>query len=84
MRTTGVPDELTEAEVEGIPGLSLPLIEEDIAPLATAMRRLSATVEPLLSTSETRGHPGVPWVMMREVADEFRSRQPLSTTDHAT
>ncbi len=54
MNDTGVPDEPASAELDAIGSLaalvSLPLMEGDIAHLACSMRRLSAAMEPLLSS----------------------------------
>jgi Asp-tRNA(Asn)/Glu-tRNA(Gln) amidotransferase C subunit len=53
VKITSVPDEPSIAELDSIRRLaalvSLPLMEEDIAPLASSMRRLVASVEPLLA-----------------------------------
>jgi hypothetical protein len=52
---TGVPDGPTVAELDSIVSLaalvSLPLMEEDIAHVASSMRRLSAAAQSLLSSS---------------------------------
>jgi hypothetical protein len=57
VHNTGVPDGPTVAELDSIGSLaalvSLPLMEDDIADLASSMRRLSAAAQPLLSSSFT-------------------------------
>jgi hypothetical protein len=52
VHNTGVPDGATVTELGAIRSLaalvSLPLMEDDIAHLASALRRLSAAAQPLL------------------------------------
>lgn len=53
----GAPDEPTNAKFDLIEGLaalvSLPLMEGDLAHLASAMRHLSVAAQPLLSSGES-------------------------------
>jgi hypothetical protein len=55
VHNTGVPDEPTIPELDSIGTLaalvSLPLMEGDIAHVASSMRRLSAAAQSLLSSS---------------------------------